>query len=274
VRLVIFCAIAATILCWPWMESVDGNCAITPEHHMAIVPEVSGRIEKIFVVEGSKVAKGDPIAQLDKSRLKTELEANEQDKRRLYAESERLRGLGDEASAQVAMLQAKVSEQNEKKLQTDLEAMTLRSPIDGVVLTKDIEKHSGEPLQAGQLFAEVAALDTWDVHIEVSQHDIGRVQERLAKGPIDVRYILYSTSAHQLTSQISKRSQVSSAAEARDKDTVFLVTLGNVELPEEVRASLRPGLTGRATVQLGRRPLGFLWARQLANWAVLRWWSW
>src|SRR5262249_25061067 len=107
-----------------------------------------------------------------------------------------------------------------------------------------------------------------------SEREIGRVEERLAKGPIDIRYILYSSSAHQLMSRLERRSQISAGAEPRDKDTVFLVTLADVELPADIRTSLRPGLTGRASIELGRGPLGYHWARRLSHWAVLRWWSW
>ena len=269
-RIAVIGGIAAVILLMPWMDSIEGNAALAPQHHIAIVPEVPGRVEKIFVVEGSKVAKGDPIAQLDKRRVETEIETNEQEKRRLYADSERYRGLGDEASAQVALLQAKTAEQNEKKLRTDLEATTLRSPIDGVVLTKDVEKHTGEFLQAGQPFAEVATLDAWDVRVEVNEREIGRVERRLENGPIDVGYILYSESAHTLAGKLEKKNQISAAAEPREKENVFVITLENVEVPESVRTSMRPGLTGRANIQLGRRPVIFNWARRIWNWALLR----
>ena len=79
-RLIVFGIILAAILFMPWMEGIDGNCSLKPQNHVVVVPEVPGRVEKIFVIEGSKVKKGDPIAQLDKRRLEAELEANEQDK--------------------------------------------------------------------------------------------------------------------------------------------------------------------------------------------------
>ena len=269
-RMGLFGGIAAAILLLPWMDSIDGDCALSPEHHVAIVPEVPGRVEKIFVVEGSKVAKGDPIAQLDRKRLETDLDANEQDKRRLYAESERLRGMGDEAGAQVAQLQARVTEENEKKLHADLAATTMRSPIDGVVLTKDVEKHSGEFVQAGQPFAEVAALDAWDVRLEINEREIGRIESRLERGPIDVGFILYSQSAHALEGRIEKKTQISSAAEPREKESVFVITLENVKIPEDVGNAMRPGLTGRADIRIGRKPLVMIWARRLWNWTLLR----
>ena len=139
-----------------------------------------------------------------------------------------------------------------------------------MVLTKDVEKHAGEFLQAGQPFAEVAALDAWDVRLEINEREIGRVESRLERGPIDVGFILYSQSAHTLEGQIAKKSQISSAAEPREKESVFVITLENVNIPEEVRGAMRPGLTGRADVRLGRKPLVMIWARQLWHWTLLR----
>ena len=141
---------------YPKQVMVDGNCAIIPTSRAAVVPEVPGRVEKILVREGSHVAKGDPIAQLDTSRLEMELETARQEQFRARAEADRLRGLGDEAQAQVSMLSAAISQKNEEKLQQDIAAATLRSPIDGVMLTKDLQLHAGEFVQPGTPFAEVA----------------------------------------------------------------------------------------------------------------------
>ena len=269
-RLFVFGGIAAVILLMPWMDQIEGDCSLVPEQHVAIVPEVPGRIEKVFVREGSRVSRGDPIAQLDKRRIETELERSDAEIRGLLAEAEKARGANDEANAQIASLQALAAEKNAEKLRADLEATTLRSPIDGVVLTKDVEKHAGESLQAGQPFAEVAALDAWDVRVEVPERDIGKIERRLEKGAIEVGYILYSESAQRLTSLLERKSQISPAAEPRDTGNVFIITLEDVTIPERVQTSMRPGLSGRANIQLGRRPLAFLWARDLWNWGRMR----
>jgi hypothetical protein len=270
-RLGIFGGIAAAILLYPKSYLVEGNCTLMPEHHNAIVAETPGLVKKVNVQEGSKVKKGDAIAELDTYRLETELEASRKDAARLEAEGERLRGAGDEAGAQVASLQAGAVRENAKRLETDIAAATLRSPIDGVVITKDVEKHVGEFVQVGTGLAEVAGMDSWDLRIDVDQENIGKVEKRLDKGPIDVGFILYSQTAHTLQSKLDSRRQISAAAEARDAAHVFVITLANVQMPETIRASMRPGLTGRAKIDLGRRPLGWIWARGIWNWLQMKW---
>lgn len=269
-RVAIFGGIAAAILLFPKSDLVEGNCTLMPERHNAIVTETPGLVKKVFVQEGSKVSKGDPVAELDTYRLETELEAARKEMARLEAESERYRGAGDEAGAQVASLQAGAAAQNVKRLESDIAAATLRSPIDGVILTKDVEKHAGEFVQVGTALAEVASLQAWELRIDVDQKSIGKVENRLEEGPIDVGFILYSQTAYTLSTQLESRREISAAAEPRETEHVFVITLSDVPIPENIRPSMRPGLTGRAKIDLGRKPLGYLWARGLWQWLQLK----
>jgi multidrug resistance efflux pump len=220
------------------------------------------------------VKKGDPIAQLDTRRLETELEQNEQEKRRYYAESERQRGLGDEASAQSAFLQARVAEENEKRLRMDIEAATLRSSIDGRVVTKDVELHTGEAIQPGTVLAEVASFDAWELQMEVDEKKIGKVEAVMPRNgqgsPRDVNFILYSQSSVKLHGKLERFEQLSAAAHPRDTENVFILTIPNVEIPAELRPALRPGLTGRAKIDLQRRPLVVIWGKGIWNWFRMR----
>jgi biotin carboxyl carrier protein len=276
-RTFVILAILLAILFYPRMDSVDGHCAVVPVVRSGIVAEVPGRVDKVLVRENQHVKKGDPIAQLDVRRLETELAQNEQERLRLLAEAERYRGgpQPDEAGAQVALIQARAAEQNGKKLQLDIAAATLRSPIDGVVLTKDLELRTGEFIQAGTTFAEVAALNDWMLQIDVPEKKIGKIEKYVPKTgdarPLDVRYILYSQSALKLMTRLSSHDEISAAAHPRDTENVFIISLKDLALSEDLKPALRPGLTGRASVELGRKPLCFIWAQRVWDWARLKW---
>jgi len=269
-----FLVLALAVSFYPKMDRVDGNCTLLPMRRATIVSEVPGRIEKVHVREGDHVVKGAEVAQLDTKRLEMELEATRQDMRRLLAEAERYRGLGDEGSAQIPFLQATVAEQNEKKLQADIASTTLRTPITGVILTKDIELRAGEVIQAGTPFAEVAALDAWELQIDVSEKQIGRVEEVLPRAGSaagkDVNFILYSQSSYKLHAQLERHEQISAAAYPREKENVFVVTLQNIDIPPAIQPAMRPGLTGRAKIDLGRKPLIWIAARRVWHWFELR----
>jgi hypothetical protein len=273
-RLGVWGAVTGVVLLCPWPNRVEGNCILLPEHHNMVVSEVPGRLERVNVREGFKVKKGDILAELDGRKMETELESARKEVLRLEAEAERFRGIGDEASAQVASLQAGSARANVKRLQADLDSATLRSPIDGVILSKDLEKHTGEFIQAGTPFTEVASLDHWNLRIDVDQKDIGRLSRKLANGPLKVNYILYGQTDYSLAAKLENASQISSAAEARETEHVFTVTLKNVQIPESIQGALRPGFTGRAWIEFGTRPLGWIWAGKIWNWFQLRFINW
>ena len=270
-KLGVFLFILACVLFYPKMDRIDGDCALTPMKRTAIVAETPGRIERVLVREGDRVKAGDPIAQLDTRKLETDLETNAQERRRLNAEAERYRALGDEAAANVAFLQAAVADQNEKRINADIASAVLRSRIDGVVVTKELELHIGEYLQAGAPFAEVAALDSWEAQVDLHEKKIGFVEKELAKGhPVDVSFVLYSQSSHTFHSKLERHEQISSQAIARENENVFLITLKDIEVPPALQSALRPGFTGRAKIELGRRPLIALWARRIWEWFQMR----
>lgn len=270
-KLTVFLVLLFSVLFYPKMDRIDGDCALTPMKRTAIVAEIPGRIDKVMVREGDHVKAGDPIAQLDTRKLETDLETNLQERRRLNAEAERYRALGDEAAANVAYLQAAVADQNEKRINADIASAVLRSRIDGVVVTKELELHLGEYLQAGTPFAEVAALDSWEAQVDLHEKRIGVVEKELGKGqPVDVSFVLYSQSSHVFHAKLERHEQISSQAIAREKENVFLITLKNIEVPPALRSALRPGFTGRAKIELGRRPLAAIWISHIWEWLQMR----
>ena len=270
IRLGVFLVILAAILLYPKMDRIDGDCALTPKERTVIATEIPGLIKEVLVREGDHVKAGQPVAKLDTHKLETELQGSAQEALRYRAEAERARALGDEGAAAVAFLQAGVAEGNVQKITADIASATLKSRIDGVVLTKDLELRVGEPLQPGTPFAEVASLDSWEAQIDLNEKKIGLVEKKLAEGPLAVSFVLYSQSSHTFRSQLEQHEQISSQAIARDTENVFLVTLKNFEVPPQLENALRPGLTGRGKIELGRRPLIAIWTKRIWDWFVMR----
>jgi hypothetical protein len=267
----LFTAIILGFLLWPARRHVDGDCSIQALNRAIVVPEISARVETVLVHEGQHVTKGQQLALLDTRRLKLDLDGTEQEKLRYVADADRVRAGGDEAGAQVSMLEVKVLDQQARKLQADIDSATLRSPIDGVIMTKDLELRAGEVLQQGAPFAEIDDLSAWQLHAEINERDIAAVEEAFQeKGPLDLTYILYSQSAHILHARIDSHLQISASAYPRDKDNVFLVTIDRPDIPTDILKDIRPGLTGRAKLELGREPLLFTLARKFYRWCQFR----
>jgi hypothetical protein len=118
---------------------------------------------------------------------------------------------------------------------------------------------------------EIDNLDAWQLHAEINERDIATVEEAFGeKGPLDLTYVLYSQSAHVLHARIADRGQISTTAYPREKENVFLVTIDNPPIPAAIMPDIRPGLTGRAKLDLGREPLLFTLARKFYRWCQFR----
>jgi multidrug efflux pump subunit AcrA (membrane-fusion protein) len=260
-------------LLWPLQIKVEGDCTLLPRQRAMITTESPGRVEAVLVREGDRVTKDQVVARLDTRRLQSELESTSQARKRLEAEAERQRGQNKEALARIASLEAQATAETEKRLLLEIELATLRSPIKGVLMTKEVHLRTGTFLQAGEMFAEVAAVDGWDLRLEIAEADIAEIEEALdEKSPREVHYLLYTQSARQLMASLESKTQISPALQAGKDGGVFSITLAKVVLPSDLQPLMRPGLTGRAKIELDHRASGRVLLKKFTRWLRMRWW--
>lgn len=172
--------------------------------------EVSGLIESVFVDYNDKVTSGELLTQLDTDRLKAEVvqakaslnaaraslkqaEASFEEQRLITQRIEHLAAKDltstqDLESAEAALQRFEASvasanaqiEVNEATLQmarTQLEKAYIRSPINGIVLTRNVE--SGQAVAASfqtpVLFTLAEDLTRMELHVDIDEADIGQV---------------------------------------------------------------------------------------------------
>ncbi len=258
---------------WPMKVRVEGDCTLLPLKRALVTAEAPGRIEEVLVREGERLTKNQIIARLDTRRLQSELDTTTQARKRLEAEAERQRAQGKEALARMAMLDAQAQAEMEKRLKMEIELAQLRSPLDGLVMTKDVHLKNGTFLQAGEVMAEVASVEAWDLRVEIAEADISLIEESLDQDTsLPVDYLLYTQSAQELHGQLTSKKQISPALQAGPDGARFSITLPKVEIPDRMQPLMRPGLTGRAKIELGRKPAGAVLLRKFTRWLRMRWW--
>lgn len=266
-------AIVLVGLVWPLKDKVEADCMLLPLQRALITAETPSRIEEVLVREGDHITKNQIVARLDTRRLQSDLESAQQASKRLQAEAERQRGQGKEALARIASIEAQAAEETEKRLRLEIEFALLRAPMDGLVMTKDVHLKNGTFLQAGEALMELASTETWDLRLEVRESELSLLEEGLtAHAPREVHYLLYTQSARQLTALIENKNQISPALKAGKDGGVFSVTLPHVVIPADLQPLMRPGLTGRAKIELDRRPAGGVLLRNFIRWLRMRWW--
>lgn len=177
--------------------SITATGTIEPVTSVEVGTQVSGIIDKIYVDYNSVVRKGEVIAELDKTNLLSELAsaqsnlanaqstltyqtANYNRYKTLYQKG--LVSANDYENARMTYEQARqqivVQQQNVKKARTNLGYATITAPIDGVVLSKEVEEGQtvASAMTTPTLFIIAKDLTDMRVIADIDEADIGGVQ--------------------------------------------------------------------------------------------------
>ena len=178
--------------------SVTATGTIEPVNEVEVGTQVSGIISKIYVDYNSVVKKGQVIAELDRTNLESELTSAKANLTSAKSELDyqttnlkrikELHGKGyvsddeyDNAllNYKKALESYKGQQQTVSRAQTNLGYATITAPIDGVVLSKDIEEGQtvASSFSTPTLFTIAHDLTDMRVIADVDEADIGGVHE-------------------------------------------------------------------------------------------------
>ncbi|HAR35580.1 MAG TPA: efflux RND transporter periplasmic adaptor subunit, partial [Acidobacteria bacterium] len=191
---------------------VTATGTLNPVVLVEVGSQVSGKIEKIYVDFNSKVKKGDILAELDQSQLRAKIEQNQANYQNAQASLERAKisleiaqkkyeralslfeknliSFEEKEQSEANYLQAKSdliaqqarTEQAKSQLEAskvDLSYAIIRSPIDGVVISRNINvgQTVAASFQAPKLFEIANDLTKMEVECLVDEADVGKVKE-------------------------------------------------------------------------------------------------
>lgn len=192
--------------------SATGN--IEPLESIEVGTEISGTIEKIYVDYNTQVTKGQILAQLDKTKYQSSLSKAEASLQASKANLDNMNALLYQANATVLRnktlkettnnalpshsdwdrdwanyLVAKAGVENAKagvnqavqvlaSSQYDLERTTIYSPIDGIILTRNIDPGQtvAASFQTPILFKIAKDLTKMELQVSIDEADIAKVQ--------------------------------------------------------------------------------------------------
>lgn len=257
--------------------SATGN--LQPTNEVEVGSEVSGLIESVFVDDNDQVKTGQVLARLDISKLqdqvinsraalasaeagvlqamasvkesranlarlrqvaelsggkvpsKTELET---------AEATAARAEANEASARAAVEQARASLSS---AEINLSKASIRSPIDGIVLARQIEPGQtvAASFQAPVLFTLAEDLSQMELQVDVDEADVGQVREGQAA--------TFTVDAYSNRKYPARIERVAFGSQTKDNVVSYktILSINNDDL------SLRPGMTATAEITTVQR---------------------
>ena len=238
--------------------------------------QISGQVTDVLVDYNSEVKKGEVLARIDPSTYEAQIEqgnaqiANAQaslkqaqatlanaeldytrkadlGRHKLVAQSDvdLARAARDQARAQVNAAQASIRQQTASTQTTrvNLDRTVIRSPVDGVVLTRTIEPGQtvAASLQAPELFTIAEDLSKMKIELAVDEADIGQVKVGQA-----VSFTVDAFADRQFRGQVQ---QVRLSATT----TSNVVTYPVVVSVDNSDGTLLPGLTVNAEIEVSKR---------------------
>lgn len=248
-------------------NSVTATGTIEPVTEVEVGTQVSGIIDKIYVDYNSVVTKGQLIAEMDRATLQSELASQQATYDGAKAEYEyqkknyeRSKGLHEKSlisdtdfeQALYNYQKAKSSYDSSKaslaKAERNLAYATITSPIDGVVISRDVE--AGQTVASGfetpTLFTIAADLTKMQVVADVDEADIAGVEEGAR---VTFTVDAYPDDVFEgVVRQVRLGSTNSTSSSSSTTTSTTVVTYEVVITADNPYLKLKPRLTANATI--------------------------
>lgn len=263
------------------VATVEATGTLDPRHTVDVGPEISGRVRDVMVDVNETVHVGTVLAEIDTSQIEAEIaqaraqlqqaQANVQLAQAQLAASrttlgriEQLHGRQlasdqdlDSARATVTQGEAQLAASRAAtaiaraaldRAETDRTRARIVSPIEGVVLTRNVQP--GQPVAAtlsAPVFFQIAEdLGQLELHVDIDEADVGAVHEG-------------QEATFRVDAYAQREFHASIARLHFASHTVSTVVSYEAELEvDNAEGLLRPGMTATATIVTDRRPADLL----------------
>ena len=239
------------------ITAVTATGTIEPVTSVAVGTQVSGIVSKLYVDYNSVVKAGDVIAELDRTNLMSELSSTQANLRNAESEFdvqktnyERYKSLYEKGlisanefeQARLSYIKSQqsvtIQKENVKKAKTNLGYATITSPIDGIVLSKEVEEGQtvASSFNTPTLFTIAQDLTDMRVIADVDEADIGEVKEGQC---VSFNVDAYPTDTFEgLVTQVRQQPTTESNVVTYE----VVISAPNEDL------KLKPGLTANVTI--------------------------
>jgi HlyD family secretion protein len=246
----------------PITQAVTATGTLNPVQNVQVGSQVSGNIQKLFVDFNSIVTAGQVIAQIDpvvfqasvnqaegelaNARAALELaRLNEARTQALVAKQNSAQSDLDQATANLHQAEAnvKIREGALEKVKADLDHCTITSPIDGIVISRnvDVGQTVAASLQAPVIFQIANDLAKMQIDANVAEADVGAVAVDQA--------VEFTVDAFPNRTFQGKVVQVRNAPITVQNVVTYDTVIG-VSNPEQ---KLKPGMTANVSIVVAHR---------------------
>ena len=226
-----------------------------------IAAPFDGFIKSVDVEVGDRIEEGQTaLAELDTAELRLQLASAKAEQAGYLKQADAAMRDSKTAEAQIAQANADKAQAQMDLLSYHISQARILSPVTGTLVTGDLKRQIGAPVETGKVLFEVAPLDSLRAELHVSEDEVSDV----AVG--QQGYLATATYPGDRIGFVVER--VNPAAEVVNNRNVFKV---RAKLSES-RPWMRPGMEGVAKVTIEKRPYAWIWTRKVVNWIRMKLW--
>jgi multidrug resistance efflux pump len=155
------------VMLFPVTYRVSADCVIQPVMRRTVAAPFENRLYRTYAKPGDEVEAGQILAELDGREIRVALAGSIAARSAAVKKRDNAMVLEDPAELQMSQLEADRLSLEVQRLQFRNDNLLIRSPIDGVVLTGNLERSEGVPVSTGQKLFEVAPLDRMLMEIAI-----------------------------------------------------------------------------------------------------------
>lgn len=234
------------IMLIPVPHRVAGSVILEPTVRRFVNAPFDGILKKTFHLSGDQVKNGELLAELDGKEIEWQLSGLKAEKSRAQKQKDVSAAARDTSAVQIAQLEIERIDAQLDLLEHRLANLQIKSPLDGIVISGDLKRVEGSPLNKGHVLFEIAPLDNMLIQMAISVDDISYVSPNL------ILSIILDAYPNEIFEQTITKIQP--RATTRDGQQVFILEakIDNID------GRLRPGLKGRGRVYAGNETLGWV----------------
>lgn len=249
-----------TLCTWPYR--VEGSFLVRSDTLLNLPAPFDGFLAEVPVRVGDKVGAGDVLLRLDKRELQLEQNALQAEIARYEAEraqAEVERRLADMRSASAAKEQAQA---NLEINQFHLARADIAAPAPGVVIEGDLRERIGAPVRSGDILMRMTRIEAMYVEIEVPERDAHAV---LASQTAEIAFATLPGQRYPVNV-----IRLEPVARVKSEGNVFVIRATFKNPGGD--AWWRPGMSGVAKIDAGRKPIIWLLTHRLIDFLRLKLW--
>ncbi|MCY2967990.1 MAG: HlyD family efflux transporter periplasmic adaptor subunit [Planctomycetota bacterium] len=266
----------------PWTLEIRADGRLQPAGRRGIFTPADGIVSELLVEDGARVAAGDlvlilrsPELDAERGRVLGELTTKQTRHASLLAARSQARAgrdsLPSNLAAEIEELGVAIAglEKQLTLLDERIGALRLVSPISGQIDRWNLDQTlAGRPVARGQELLRVLDIEgPWQLELRIAEDESAHVTSaQRANDRLSVRFQFRTEPG---ATREGTLQMLSDRTEIDDRGGLWLRGIVPLEDPS---VSRRAGAGVTARIDCGQRSIGFVWLRQLMEFAWRRWW--